>query len=141
MQLLAVQVIDICVKNGGNPFLLAISDSGLSEFPKEVESIVRGSGNREVKDSLKGKLQDWVGAFEGKENLRESDLGRTYRRLVRDGFEFPERDPNVTAAMVDSLSVRPHSHAHQVRNTDVMHDRRQSGPIRRIALAAAPPSR
>ena len=106
VQLLAVQVIDICVKNGGNPFLLAISDSGLSEFPKELEAIVRGSGNREVKDLAKAKLQDWAGAFEGKESLRESDLGRSYRRLIRDGFDFPERDPNVTAAMVDSLSVR-----------------------------------
>lgn len=104
-QLLTIGVIDICIKNGGNPFLLTITDSATTEFTTTIERIIRQGGNYDVRELLKAKFGDWVGAFEGKDNLRESDLGRAYRRLVRDGIEFPQRDPNVTAAMVDSLSA------------------------------------
>ncbi|SCV71704.1 BQ2448_3292 [Microbotryum intermedium] len=104
VQIVALSVLDICVKNGGTPFLVAVSSK---EFATELESLAKGSSgsNRDVKEKVTAKLQDWATAFAGKDGLKGSDLVRVYERMKGDGFAFPPRDPTATAAMVDSLSA------------------------------------
>ena len=104
VQLLALSVLDICVKNGGTPFLVQVAGK---ESASDIESLARGtpSGNRDVKEKVMSKLQDWATAFAAKENLRSSELVRSYERMKNEGLPFPPRDPTATAAMVDSLSV------------------------------------
>ncbi|SCZ88924.1 BZ3500_MvSof-1268-A1-R1_Chr1-1g00829 [Microbotryum saponariae] len=107
VQLLALSVLDICVKNGGTPFLTAVAGK---EFANELESLAKGGStssgsNRDVKDKVIAKLQDWATAFVGKEGLKGSELVRVYERMKADGFAFPPTDPTATAAMVESLSA------------------------------------
>ncbi|KAK4050791.1 Vacuolar protein-sorting-associated protein 27 [Microbotryomycetes sp. JL201] len=104
VQLLALGVLDICVKNGGTPFLVQV---GAKECANELEQLGRGtpSGNRDVKERVLSKVQDWATAFQGKDALRHSELVRTYERMRNEGLPFPARDPTATAAMVDSLSA------------------------------------
>lgn len=106
VQLLALAVLDICIKNGGTPFLVQVASR---ECAQELETLGRGtpSGNRDVKDKVLSKLQDWATAFQGKDALRHTDLVRAYERMRNEGLPFPARDPTATAAMVDSLSVSP----------------------------------
>lgn len=105
VQLLALGVFDICVKNGGNAFLAQV---GAKECSAELEGIVRARGegsNREVREKVKAKVQDWATAFAAKSGLGGCELVWAYERMKKDGVEFPPRDPLATAAMVDSLSV------------------------------------
>ncbi|KDE03335.1 hypothetical protein MVLG_06178 [Microbotryum lychnidis-dioicae p1A1 Lamole] len=104
VQLLALSVLDICVKNGGTPFLTAVAGK---EFANELESLAKGStgSNKDVKEKVTAKLQDWATAFVGKEGLKGSELVRVYERMSAEGFIFPPRDPTATAAMVESLSA------------------------------------
>ncbi|KAK4047875.1 Vacuolar protein-sorting-associated protein 27 [Microbotryomycetes sp. JL221] len=104
VQLLALGVLDICVKNGGTPFLIQV---GSKETAQELETLGRGSAstNRDVKERVLAKLQDWATAFQGKDALRHTELVRTYERMRNEGLPFPARDPTATAAMVDSLSA------------------------------------
>ncbi|GAA5897435.1 uncharacterized protein JCM6883_006697 [Sporobolomyces salmoneus] len=109
VQLLALQVLDVCIKNGGTPFLLQIADKD-KEFYSGLEALARGTGtggggNRDVKEKVLEKVQEWAEAFKGKEGLRETQLVKTYERLRLEGLPFPKKDPTATAAMVDSLSA------------------------------------
>lgn len=105
VQLLALQVLDVCVKNGGTPFLRVVAGF---ETAKVLESLAR-EGQNEVRQLALAKIQDWATAFQGKDELRSTELVRCYERLRRGELPFPKKDPNVTAAMVDSLSVRSRS--------------------------------
>ncbi|KAM0750268.1 hypothetical protein T439DRAFT_314587 [Meredithblackwellia eburnea MCA 4105] len=104
VQLLALSVLDICIKNGGTPFLVQV---GGKDFSTALETLARGKadGNRDVKDLVLKKLQDWAIAFQSKDTLRNVDLVRSYERLKNEGLPFPPKDPTATAAMVDSLSA------------------------------------
>ncbi|KAM0790784.1 hypothetical protein ACM66B_004632 [Microbotryomycetes sp. NB124-2] len=104
VQLLALAVFDICVKNGGTPFLVQVA---AKESANELEVLGRGTpqSNRDVKERVLAKIQDWATAFQGKDALRHSELVRTYERMRHEGQPFPARDPTATAAMVDSLSA------------------------------------
>jgi hypothetical protein len=104
VQLLTLSCLDIAIKNGGTPFLQVIAND---DMPKDLESLGRGGAtvNREVKDRVLAKLQDWATAFEQKESLRSSSLVMAYQRMRSEGLPFPPKDPTATAAMVDSLSV------------------------------------
>ncbi|KAL8293351.1 hypothetical protein RQP46_000052 [Phenoliferia psychrophenolica] len=104
VQLLALAVLDICIKNGGTPFLTQV---GGSEVSGALEVLARGKpdGNRDVRETVLRKLQDWATAFEMMQGLRGTDLVRSYERLRNEGIAFPPKDPTATAAMVDSLSA------------------------------------
>ncbi|GAA5876936.1 hypothetical protein JCM16303_006341 [Sporobolomyces ruberrimus] len=113
VQLLSLQVLDVCIKNGGTPFLVQISDKD-KDFSTGLESLARtGSGvgskkkegNRDVREKTLEKLQEWAVAFKGKEQLRDTLLVRTYDRMKNEGLPFPAKDPLATAAMVDSLAA------------------------------------
>jgi growth factor-regulated tyrosine kinase substrate len=101
-------VFDICVKNGGNAFLVQVAGRDVTN---DLENLARGrmDGNRQVREMVLTRVQDWATAFMGKDTLRHSELVRTYDRMRGDGLPFPPRDPTATAAMIDSLSVSsPH---------------------------------
>ncbi|KAI0762461.1 hypothetical protein C8Q74DRAFT_1382419 [Fomes fomentarius] len=102
VQLLALSLTDICIKNGGDPFLLEVASR---EFMDNLVSILKMPGlNHDVKNKILRVVQDWATAFEGKPSL--SYVGEVYRTLQRDGFNFPPRDPVVTSsAMVDTQTA------------------------------------
>ncbi|ORY88972.1 hypothetical protein BCR35DRAFT_300729 [Leucosporidium creatinivorum] len=104
VQLLTLTVLDIAIKNGGTPFLLVVSND---EMAKDLESLGRGGAtvNRDVRERVLAKLQDWATAFAQKDNLKGCDLVRYYDKMKSEGLPFPPRDPTATAAMVDSLSA------------------------------------
>ncbi|KAK4698726.1 hypothetical protein P7C70_g7545, partial [Phenoliferia sp. Uapishka_3] len=106
VQLLALAVLDICIKNGGTPFLVQV---GAKDFSGELEVLARGKpdGNRDVKELVLKKVQDWASAFMMMNGLKGTDLVRSYERMRNEGIPFPPKDPTATAAMVDSLSVGP----------------------------------
>ncbi|EJF58826.1 ubiquitin binding protein [Dichomitus squalens LYAD-421 SS1] len=102
VQLLALSLTDVCVKNGGDPFLAEIASR---EFMDNLVSILKmPTLNHDVKNKILRYVQDWATAFEGKPSL--SYVGEVYKTLQREGFNFPPRDPAVTAsAMVDTQTA------------------------------------
>ncbi|KAI8983271.1 ubiquitin binding protein [Trametes punicea] len=99
VQLLALSLTDVCIKNGGDPFLNEIASR---EFMDNLVSILKmPSLNHDVKNKMLRLIQDWAIAFEGKPTL--SYVGEVYRTLQREGYKFPPRDPALTSsAMVDT---------------------------------------
>ncbi|RPD59463.1 ubiquitin binding protein [Lentinus tigrinus ALCF2SS1-6] len=102
VQLLALSLTDVCVKNGGDAFLAEIASR---EFMDNLVSILKMPAlNHDVKNKILRYTQDWATAFEGKPNL--SYVGEVYKTLQREGFNFPPRDPAVTSsAMVDTQTA------------------------------------
>ncbi|KAI0324446.1 ubiquitin binding protein [Cubamyces sp. BRFM 1775] len=102
VQLLALSLTDICIKNGGDPFLHEIASR---EFMDNLVSILKIPAlNHDVKNKILRYIQDWAIAFEGKPSL--SYVGEVYRTLQREGYNFPPRDPALTSsAMVDTQTA------------------------------------
>ncbi|GAA5944249.1 uncharacterized protein JCM15063_006578 [Sporobolomyces koalae] len=103
VQLLALQLLDVCIKNGGTPFLVHLAATD-KECSTQLERLAKGS-QRDVKDKALDKLQEWATAFKTQARLRDSHLVKTYDQLRLAGLPFPVKDPTATAAMVDSLSA------------------------------------
>ncbi|KAL7285908.1 hypothetical protein ACG7TL_001019 [Trametes sanguinea] len=99
VQLLALSLTDVCIKNGGDPFLNEIASR---EFMDNLVSILKMPAlNHDVKNKMLRLIQDWAIAFEGKPSL--SYVGEVYKTLQREGYKFPPRDPALTSsAMVDT---------------------------------------
>ncbi|KAH9939022.1 ubiquitin binding protein [Epithele typhae] len=102
VQLLALGLTDVCIKNGGDGFLVEVASR---EFMDNLVSILKLPVlNHDVKNKILRYVQDWATTFEGKPSL--SYVGEVYRTLQREGFNFPPRDPAVTAsAMVDTQTA------------------------------------
>ncbi|CAL1696995.1 unnamed protein product [Somion occarium] len=102
VQLLALGLTDVCIKNGGDAFL---SEVASREFMDNLVSILKMPGlNHDVKNKILRLVQNWSIAFEGKANL--SYVGEVYRTLQREGFNFPPKDPAVvSSAMVDTQTA------------------------------------
>jgi growth factor-regulated tyrosine kinase substrate len=76
-----LQFSDICVKNGGDLFLVEIASR---EFMDNLVSILKMAAlNQDVKNTILRVIQNWSVAFEGKENL--SYVGQVYETLKKDG--------------------------------------------------------
>ncbi|GAA5985877.1 hypothetical protein JCM10908_006316 [Rhodotorula pacifica] len=120
VQLLALQLADVLVKNAGKQFLASFAALGVTQggAVTQLEYLVAGPKpgspsqpvNREVQQLARQKLQDWASAFSasGRVALAQSDLVRLYDRLSRSSsgsVTFPPKDATATAAMVDSLSA------------------------------------
>ncbi|GAA6061022.1 hypothetical protein JCM10212_001078 [Sporobolomyces blumeae] len=108
VQLLALGVLDVLVKNGGTPFLVHLASS--TDLVSKLELVANGSTgpttNRDVRDRVRLKWQDWALAFHHRADLRGSLLVTKYDRAKLVGtIEFPPHDSAATAAMVDSLSA------------------------------------
>ncbi|PFH48290.1 hypothetical protein AMATHDRAFT_65883 [Amanita thiersii Skay4041] len=102
VQLLALNLTDICVKNGGDLFLNEIASR---EFIDNLISILKMQTlNHDVKSTILRLIQNWSVAFEGKYNL--SYVGQAYKELVKEGFKFPPKDLAVAnSAMVDTQTA------------------------------------
>lgn len=78
---LRVQLSDICVKNGGDLFLVEIASR---EFMDNLVSILKmPTLNQDVKNMILRLIQNWSIAFEGKQNL--SYVGSVYETLKKEG--------------------------------------------------------
>ncbi|KAL6874923.1 vacuolar sorting protein [Trichoderma novae-zelandiae] len=99
-QLSALNLTDTCVKNGGSHFLTEIASR---EFMDNLTSLLQAVGpaavNAEVKSKILELIQSWAGATEGRYEL--SYIGEVYKRLQREGYQFPPRT-TVASSMIDS---------------------------------------
>ncbi|PTB68317.1 ubiquitin binding protein [Trichoderma citrinoviride] len=99
-QLSALNLTDTCVKNGGSHFLTEIASR---EFMDNLTSLLQAVGpvavNAEVKSKILELIQSWAGATEGRYEL--SYIGEVYKRLQREGYQFPPR-VTVASSMIDS---------------------------------------
>ncbi|KAF5385577.1 hypothetical protein D9757_006796 [Collybiopsis confluens] len=102
VQLLALGLTDICVKNGGDHFLTEI---GSREFIDNLVSILRMDLlNLEVKNTMLRLLQNWSVSFESKPSL--GYVGQVCRNLQHEGFKFPPKDLTASnSAMVDTQTA------------------------------------
>lgn len=102
VQLLALSLTDICIKNGGDHFLTEVASR---EFIDNLVSILKiPTLNADVKKNILRHVQNWSVAFEGKPHL--SYVGQVYKTLKSEGFDFPPQDMSVTSsAMVDTQTA------------------------------------
>ncbi|GBB90479.1 hypothetical protein RclHR1_17460006 [Rhizophagus clarus] len=100
VQLLALSLLDTCVKNGGTHFLIEVASR---EFVDSLMLIIRSpSTNPEVRTKLLSLIQMWALAFEGKPEL--ALVTDTYRLLKSEGCAFPKID-KTTSVMIDTATA------------------------------------
>lgn len=76
------QLIDICIKNGGDHFLVEVASR---EHMDNLVSILKmPTLNFEVKNKLLRLIQNWAVAFEGKPTL--GYVGQVYKTLKNEGI-------------------------------------------------------
>ncbi|KAI0028850.1 hypothetical protein K488DRAFT_57629 [Vararia minispora EC-137] len=102
VQLLALSLTDICVKNGGDHFLTEVASR---EFIDNLVSLLKSPTiNRDVRAKILRYIQNWAVAFGSKPHL--SYAGQAYRDLKREGFDFPPEDFSAaSSAMVDTQTA------------------------------------
>lgn len=102
VQLLALALTDICVKNGGDHFLTEVTSR---EFMDNLVSILKMHGlNNSVRDDILKYIQNWSLAFEGKPSL--SYVNQVYKTLKSEGHHFPPKDfALANSAMVDTSTA------------------------------------
>ncbi|KAH7920490.1 ubiquitin binding protein [Leucogyrophana mollusca] len=102
VQLLALGLTDVCVKNGGDHFLTEVASR---EFVDNLVSILKIPGlNHLVKTDILKYIQNWSLAFEGKPNLYY--VGQVYKTLKSEGYDFPPKDLALAnSAMVDTSTA------------------------------------
>ncbi|KAF9984734.1 Vacuolar protein-sorting-associated protein 27 [Modicella reniformis] len=97
VQLLALGLTDVCVKNGGQHFLVEMASR---EFIDNLTTILRTPApSSEVKDKILALIQSWGRLFRGRQGL--GYVCDTYMTLQHEGYEFPPED-NVGAALVET---------------------------------------
>ncbi|OAX40477.1 ubiquitin binding protein [Rhizopogon vinicolor AM-OR11-026] len=102
VQLLALSLTDICVKNGGDHFLTELASR---EFMDNLVSILKIPAlNQSVKNDILKYIQNWSLAFEGKPSLNY--VGQVYKSLNSEGYHFPPKDfALANSAMVDTSTA------------------------------------
>ncbi|KAH9064959.1 ubiquitin binding protein [Lactarius vividus] len=102
VQLLALTLTDVCVKNGGDHFLVEIASR---EFMDNLVSILKTpSLHRDVKSKIIRYVQTWAISFKGKHHL--SYVEQVYKTLKAEGFSFPPEDLAVAgSALVDTQTA------------------------------------
>ncbi|KAG0354844.1 Vacuolar protein-sorting-associated protein 27 [Podila minutissima] len=98
VQLLALGLTDVCVKNGGHHFLVEVA---AREFIDNLTSILKAPAgcNFEVKNRILALIQTWGLLFRGKHGL--GYVCDTYMILQHEGFPFPPAE-NIGTALVES---------------------------------------
>ncbi|KAF9585891.1 Vacuolar protein-sorting-associated protein 27 [Lunasporangiospora selenospora] len=122
VQLLALGLTDVCVKNGGHHFLVEIA---YREFIDNLTSIMKApSGcNLDVKNKILSLIQTWGILFRGKHGL--GYVCDVYMILQHEGFQFPSAD-SIGTALVESEA--------EVRVCDVCWMKKRLGPKSVVAL-------
>lgn len=97
-QLSTLHLIDTCVKNGGNHFIVEISSR---EFIDSIVSIIHDDKtNENVRDLSLDLIQNWAIAF--KENFQFKYVVSTYEQLKSDGYNFPPIGSEISSNLFDS---------------------------------------
>ncbi|KAF9949431.1 Vacuolar protein-sorting-associated protein 27 [Mortierella alpina] len=97
VQLLALGLTDVCVKNGGQHFLVEVASR---DFVDHLTSVLKAPNcNLEVRNKLLMLIQTWGKLFRGKQGL--GYVCDTYMILQHEGYQFPPLD-NVGAALVET---------------------------------------
>jgi growth factor-regulated tyrosine kinase substrate len=98
VQLLALKLSDVCVKNGGSLFLAEVASREYMDFILQL--VKQDNVNHEVKQKSLGLLQSWAFAFKNKTQLAYAV--DTYNRLKSEGFSFPPVSEKTNEIMIDS---------------------------------------
>ncbi|KAG9070731.1 Vacuolar protein-sorting-associated protein 27 [Linnemannia hyalina] len=97
VQLLALGLTDVCVKNGGQHFLVEVASR---DFIDNLTSILKAPGiNLEVRKKILALIQTWGRLFISKRGL--GYVADTYQILKNEGYDFPPAD-NVGAAIMET---------------------------------------
>ncbi|KAG0260202.1 Vacuolar protein-sorting-associated protein 27 [Mortierella polycephala] len=99
VQLLALGLTDVCVKNGGQHFLLEVASR---EFVDNLVSILKSpvDCNVEVRNKILALMQTWGRLFRGKKGL--GYVCDTYMVLQHEGYQFPPVDNDGAVALVET---------------------------------------
>ncbi|KAK9455240.1 hypothetical protein V1511DRAFT_521661 [Dipodascopsis uninucleata] len=99
VQILALKLVDTCVKNGGFHFLVEIASR---EFMDNLVSILKNPTgvNPDVKTQMLELIQTWSSVFEGQMQL--AYVTTIYNELKKEGFEFPSKPTQVSTTFIDS---------------------------------------
>lgn len=101
VQLAALQLTDVCIKNGGSHFLVEIASR---EFVDPLMAIARNDdANPEVQQRVLGLLQQWAVAFAGQLQLQQMENAVT--QLKSEGVSFPSASHDnaaVTSTFIDT---------------------------------------
>ncbi|KAG0271413.1 Vacuolar protein-sorting-associated protein 27 [Linnemannia exigua] len=97
VQLLALGLTDVCVKNGGQHFLVEVASR---DFIDNLTSILKTPGvNPVVKKKILALIQTWGRLFISKRGL--GYVSDTFQILKNEGFTFPPVD-NVGVAIIET---------------------------------------
>ncbi len=101
VQMSTLHLIDTCIKNGGNHFLIAIASR---EFIDVLVIIVKNSQTHpEVKILILDLIQTWALTF--KDQVQLKYVVTVYEKLKKDRqFTFPQPQSNITTSFIDSLT-------------------------------------
>ncbi|CAE6464366.1 unnamed protein product [Rhizoctonia solani] len=103
VQILALELTDVCIKNGGDHFLEQIASR---EFMDNMVSILKQPAlNYEVKSKMLRLIQNWALAFESKPSL--GYVPEVYRSLKNQGFNFPPPDTSAKAKALLATRTAP----------------------------------
>jgi growth factor-regulated tyrosine kinase substrate len=97
-QMSTLHLIDTCVKNGGNHFIVEMATR---EFMDTLVSIIHEDRtNESVRDLALELVQNWATAF--KDNSQLKYMWTTYNHLKDDGYSFPSIGASVSSKLFDS---------------------------------------
>jgi len=99
VQLLTIKLLDCCIKNSGNHFLVKVSQK---EIVDSMATIIRSSlTNPELKKVALTYFQNWAIAFRTKPNLYY--LPNVYNELKMQGYRFPAYNKSdVSGFLIDT---------------------------------------
>ncbi|KAJ9076282.1 Vacuolar protein-sorting-associated protein 27 [Entomophthora muscae] len=101
VQLLTLSLIDVCVKNGGNHFLVEVASR---DFMDDLVSILKQpvGMNNQVQNKMLELIQIWAETFKGRPEL--SYVAQIYGALKAQGYRFPPK-VDINAAMIDTKTA------------------------------------
>ncbi|KAJ2707385.1 Vacuolar protein-sorting-associated protein 27 [Coemansia sp. IMI 203386] len=101
VQILALNLIDICIKNGGSLIQLEISRR---EFIDQIVGLMESKTGRyyELTQLILKLIQEWAHLF--KNNTEMGYPCGVYERMKRSGYSFPRLDMVSSGAMMETAS-------------------------------------
>ncbi|OAD08845.1 hypothetical protein MUCCIDRAFT_128855, partial [Mucor lusitanicus CBS 277.49] len=102
VQLATLNLVDTCVKNGGDVFVKEIASR---EFMDELVSILKAPAgcNVDVKNKLLYVIQTWGLASKNKPTL--SYMSDTYALLKAEGVQFPPINENIDGILLETAAA------------------------------------